>query len=159
MTSTLFRIEPLPADVVRELRARRMDDMANPLVARRDSEPHQCRYCLRVTEPWEPYLAVSYAPMPGSHPFVERGPIYIHERDCGRYAEQHAYPNEFPKSAVVLRAYGETDEIRDARYVGDRPVEAVIAEMFADPGIRYMHARNLTYGCFMFRIERKSTSP
>jgi hypothetical protein len=30
----------------------------------------------------------------------------------------------------------------------------VLAELFADPQVAYVHARNLTYGCYMFRVER-----
>lgn len=147
-----FRVEAIPADEVDRLRERRTDDVGNALVVRRDAARHQCRSCLRLTEPWEGYLAVSYAPMPGSHPFVERGPVYVHERRCEPYRDVERYPAEFPREAVVLRAYGETDEIEDARLVLDTPVEEVIRQLFANPDVRYLHARNAAYGCFMFRI-------
>lgn len=147
-----FRIEAMPADVAERLRAARVDDMGNALVTRKDGERHQCRCCLELTDAWEGYLAVSYAPMPGTHPFVERGPVYIHERRCDRYREPGTYPPGMPRTGIVLRAYGETDEIEDARLVADAPVEDVIRALFADPRVRYVHARNGAYGCFMFEI-------
>lgn len=154
MKSNAFVITPIPPDVTRALRERMADDAGNPLVPRRDDARHQCRSCLRLTEPGEPYLAVSYAPMAGKHPFVERGPIYIHERACEPYSDASRYPAEFPRKAVVLRAYGETNEIEDARFVGETAVEDAVGELLANPAIRYVHARNATYGCFMFKIER-----
>jgi hypothetical protein len=152
MKSETFRIEAMPADVVKRLRETRVDDVGNALVTRKDGGRHQCRCCLRLTDAWEGYLAVSYAPMPGSHPFVERGPVYIHERQCDRYREVDGYPAEMPRTEIVLRAYGETNEIEDARMVAGTPVENAIRELLANPSILYIHARNAAYGCFMFRI-------
>ncbi|MGH9800013.1 MAG: DUF1203 domain-containing protein [Blastocatellia bacterium] len=42
----------------------------------------------------------------------------------------------------------------DAQAVRERVVENVIGEMFANQNVEYIHARNLGYGCFMFRINR-----
>ena len=147
-----FRIEAMPADVAARLREMRVDDAGNALVTRKDGGRHQCRCCLRLTDAWEGYFAVSYAPMPGSHPFVERGPVYIHERRCERYPESETYPTEMPRTEIVLRAYGATNEIEDARLVIGAPVEEVIGELFANPRTQHIHARNGSYGCFMFKI-------
>jgi len=152
MKSETFRIEAMPADVVERLRETRVDDVGNALVSRKDGGRHQCRCCLRLTDPWEGYFAVSYAPMPGGHPFVERGPVYIHERRCERYREVEEYPAEMPRTEIVFRAYGETNEIEDARLVAGTPAEEVICELFANPRIQHIHARNAAYGCFMFKI-------
>ena len=73
------------------------------------------------------------------------------------YADVATYPPDFPRDAVVLKSYGPTDEIADARFVGARPVEDVIRELLADVRTAYVHARNALYGCFMFRIDRPST--
>lgn len=152
MKNVAFRIEAMDPQVVERLRETRVDDLGNALVRRKDGGRHQCRYCLRLTDPWEEYLAISYAPMPGSHPFVERGPVYVHDRACERYGEVDAYPAEMPRTEIVLRAYGDTNEIEDARLVTGVPPEDVIRELFANPRIRHIHARNGAYGCFMFEI-------
>jgi hypothetical protein len=154
MEDARFAILPIPSDVVDTLRARLTDDAGNVLTPRSDGDRHQCRSCLTLTEPGEPYYAVSYAPMAGSHPFVERGPVYIHARACEPYREPARYPGEFPRSAVVLRAYNAAGEIEDARFVGQAEPEHVIEELFRNDAIRYLHARNSAYGCFMFRVER-----
>ncbi len=154
MTNHRFRVSPLPPDIVRQARRSRTDAFGNDLVERRDDDRHQCRSCLRLTEPGEPYLALAHRPFPTAHPFAETGPIYVHARACAPYSDSHEYPAKFPRQEVVLRAYGSNDEITDARFVGERRVEEVIGELLDDGRNAYLHARNSTYGCFMFRIDR-----
>ena len=132
------------------------DDFGHSLSVRRDSSPHQCRACLRLTEPGEGCILLSYSPFTSDQPYAEVGPIFIHERECRPYEDDREYPVEFPREAVVLRAYDERDEIEDAELVGKQPVEHVIARLFENPRVSYLHARNSTWGCFMFRIDRRA---
>lgn len=130
------------------------DDFGHVLSVRHDSSRHQCRACLNLTEPGEGFILLSYSPFTSDQPYAEVGPIFIHERECRLYEESQEYPATFPREAVVLRAYNERDEIEGAGFVGKRPVEEAIARLFENPRIAYLHARNSTYGCFMFRIDR-----
>lgn len=149
-----FRIVPLDHGLAAEARRSRVDAFGNALVERRDADRHQCRSCLRLTEPFEPYLALLHRPFERRQPFAESGPVYLHARACEPYAQSAEWPAEFPREQVVLRAYGPDDEIADARFVGRRPVEQVVAELLAEPHTAYLHARNSSYGCYMFRVER-----
>jgi hypothetical protein len=97
---------------------------------------------------------MAYQPFPSRQPYAEIGPIFIHERDCQPYTDVHTYPQEFPRNAVILRAYNDADQIVAAKPVLERRVEDVIVEMFNDETIAYLHTRNLSYGCYMFRVER-----
>ena len=150
-----FKIVPLPSDVARLARESRRDEFGNRLSVLRDGERHQCRSCLALSQPDEGVILLSYQPFPSRQPYAEVGPIFIHERDCQPYADMHAYPPDFPHRAVVLRAYNDADQIVAAEPVMERGVEKVIAEMFTDRAIAYLHARNLGYGCYMFRAERQ----
>lgn len=149
-----FRISPLPIEVTSRIRREMKDDFGHALSVRRDSSRHQCRACLQLTEPGEGCILLSYSPFTSDQPYAEVGPIFIHERECRPYGATQEYPAEFPREAVVLRAYNERDEIEDAEFVGNRPVEEVIARLFENPRVSYLHARNSTLGCFMFRIDR-----
>jgi hypothetical protein len=151
---TTFRIAPLPHEVARAARQSRRDQFGNTLSVLRDGQPHQCRSCLRLSQPDEGVILMAYRPFGSSQPYAEVGPVFIHERDCQPYADRDAYPPEFPRSAVVLRAYDDRDRIVGAQAVGPRRVEDVIAELFDDPATAYLHARNLGYGCYMFRLDR-----
>ena len=149
-----FRIASLPTEFASTVRGGGLDAQGNPGVSRRDSERHQCRQCLTLSLPDETVLLASYRPFPSSQPYAEYGPIFIHQRECEPYVETSAYPPEFPHHTVVIRAYSVSHEIEAATLVGPRRVEDVIAELFENPRVSYLHARNSEYGCFMFRIER-----
>lgn len=149
-----FRVSALRPEFVEQVRTTRRDSFGNHLEERRDQERHQCRSCLRLTEPGEAYLALSYRPFDRAQPFAECGPIYVHASACPPYAKVATYPAELPREDVVLRSYGPDDEIVDARFVGRRGVERVIRELLRDRRTAYLHARNATFGCFMFRVDR-----
>jgi hypothetical protein len=153
MKENTFRVSPLSEDFVREIRSTREDRRGNEVSLRSDPGRHQCRACLRLTEPGERHLLLSYTPFESDHAYAETGPIFIHERECEPYAAD-GYPSEFPHHDVALRAYRATHEIADGRLVGSDRVEDVIHDLFANDGVAYIHARNGGYGCFMFRIDR-----
>ncbi len=87
-------------------------------------------------------------------PYAERGPVFVHERDCPRYPDDGPYPVGFPKKSVVFRAYDTAETQLESRVVGDAGVDAVIGALFSDSRAAFLHARNVAEGCFMFRIER-----
>jgi len=151
-----FRISPLPHDVASRIRREMKDDFGHALTVRHDSSRHQCRACLHLTEPGEGFILISYSPFASDQPYAEVGPVFIHEKECRPYEETQEYPAEFPREATVLRAYTDQDEIEDAAFVGSRPVEEVIARLLENSRVAYIHARNATYGCFMFRIDRSA---
>ena len=153
MKENTFRVSPLSMDFVREIRSTRKDRRGNAVSVRSDPERHQCRSCLRLTEPGERHLLLSYTPFASDHSYAETGPIFIHERECEPYAAG-GYPPEFPHHDVALRAYSAENEIAAARLVGPDRVEDVIAGLFENERVAYIHARNGGYGCFMFRIDR-----
>jgi|SRR5450830_1936997 hypothetical protein len=151
---TNYRISPLPGEIVARVRAERIDSAGHAVVSRLDGERHQCRACLRLTNSDEPVLLISHSPFESRQPYAERGPVFIHERECTPPPDPTAYPAEFPHHDVVLRAYNGKDEIEGAQLVGPRDVEEVIGTLLANPGVAYIHARNSAYGCYMFRIDR-----
>jgi hypothetical protein len=149
-----FRIVPLDADYAARIRATRRDAFGQPVEERQDASPHQCRVCLTLTRPHEPYLLLSHRPHPAGALYAETGPVFIHDRDCAPYAAGDRYPPEFPQHEVVLKAFSAKHTIVDSQHALGRAPQAVIEALFADPDVAYIHARNLTYGCYMFRVER-----
>lgn len=149
-----FRVVPLDPAYAARIRATRRDAQGQPVQERRDPAPHQCRVCLHLTAPDEPYLLLSHRAHPPGVLYAETGPVFIHDRECIPYAEAHAYPAEFPRERVVLKAFSAAHELLGAKHAGKRPVERTIDELLADPRVDYLHARNDDLGCYMFRIER-----
>jgi hypothetical protein len=153
-----YRVIAMDSAEAAALRATRRDDEGNPVEVRRDGQPHQCRHCLRLSAPDEAVLLSSYRPFPGAQPYAERGPVFVHERACVQH-DGGGYPAEFPRRAVVLRAYDAAHAMIAAEVVGERPVEGVIGDLLRDPRVAYLHARNAAEGCYMFRIERAGAAP
>ncbi len=155
MTKSTYRIIPLSPDIAAAARRSRVDLFGNRLSGFSDGEPHQCRVCLQLSKPDERVILIAHRPFTSAQPYAETGPIFIHERECASYEDVNRYPLEFPRRAVVLRAYNTSDAIVGAEVVGERDIERLIAELFERQDIAYLHARNLAYGCFMFGIERQ----
>ncbi len=153
-----FRVRPLPHNLAENMRSAMEDERGHRIKTLRDEERHQCRVCLQLTEPGDPYLLGSYTPFERDSAYAETGPIFIHQKSCRPWDSEGGYPNEFPRNDVVLRAYNEAGSIQDAEWVGDREVEDVIEEILDNPRVDFIHARNSTYGCFMFRVDRRDAA-
>jgi len=153
MNEEKYRFVALPSEFAAAARAAARNG-GSGVIPRRDEEPHQCRHCLTLSAPGETVLLASYCPFSSDQPHAERGPVFVHERECARYSRELEYPAQFPKRSAVIRAYDAGDVLLAAEAVGDRRVESVIAKMLGDPRAAFLHARNLEEGCYMFRIER-----
>ena len=99
-------------------------------------------------------ILLSYSPFESDTPSSEVGPIFIHERECTPHLADQGYPDELPRSEVVLRAYNEDAEIEEAEVVGERVVADVISNLLDNERVSFIHARNSSYGCYMFQIDR-----
>ena len=80
-----------------------------------------------------------------------------------RYVREHAStaltaPGEVPALLRVrllsLRAYDADGLLRAAEVAEGRELETVIARLFADPAVSYIHAHNARPGCYDCRIDR-----
>jgi len=148
MNEPRYRVVAVPSEFAASVRAGKI-----PSVRTLDGGRHQCRHCLTLSAPEEAVLLASYRPFGSDHPYAERGPVFVHERECARYPDDGPYPPAFPKRSAVLRAYDAAERQLASRVVGDAGVDAVIAALLADARTAVVHARNVAEGCFMFRIE------
>ncbi len=58
------------------------DERGHRIETLRDEGLHQCRVCLELTEPGEPYLLGFYTPLARDSAYAETGPIFIHQKSC-----------------------------------------------------------------------------
>jgi hypothetical protein len=146
-----YRVSALPTEVAERLRRAAFDDFGNALEPAVQSGP--CRHCLRYALPGERLVLVAYSPFETRNPYRETGPIFLHADGCERYAGG-ALPPDFAQRPIVLRAYDAAQTIARAEVVVDGTTEQRIAGLVADPEIAWVHARSLTHGCYLFRIDR-----
>ena len=152
-----FRVFPISNSVAVRIRKDKIDDFGHrlPVSAATETDNGPCRICLTLFAPGEQRILFSYAPNQHDHPYNEVGPVYIHEQECRPYTEHEKFPAELRKRRpLVLRCYAADGIMVGGELVGDRAVEDVIASLFENNEVKFLHARTATVGCYIARIER-----
>ena len=163
LASIAFRVHPIPPRALAEIHLAGRDLFGNeltPIVDEEGGAPLRC--CLRRTAPGEVIYLLAYSPFTRPGPYAEVGPVFVHASPCPGYRETDAYPagyRDWP--TMVFRPYRhhvglDCDAIAyDAIQMGEgATAESLIASIFADPTIMFIHTRNVHAGCFMFSITR-----
>ncbi|WP_433985288.1 DUF1203 domain-containing protein [Tunturiibacter empetritectus] len=94
----------------------------------------------------------------GVAPIPQPGPVFIHEAECERYAEQAGYPEELLPFGAVIDGYDADQIVRRRETVTDGSQPAVIEQLMRDPMVRYVIVRDGKAGCYDFRVERREGS-
>jgi len=138
-----YRIIPVPAEFAHRIRTTLRDDAGNALsVWTSDSHGNPCRSCLRVTHPGERLILCAYTPFESTGPYVESGPIFIHADACDGY-DPSAGSTERGILSIVAAEVAPAGAAAPA-----------LARLFGDPRASFVHARNPSWGCYDFRLER-----
>ena len=144
----------LPRASVERARRELRDEFGHELAVQ-PGEHAPCRNCLRITTPDEPLILFAYRPFDSYYgPYSETGPVFVHAEPCEPYARTAEFPQDFKTRSLVLRAYDAQHRIADSIVAEPGAAEAAARALLNDPRIRYVHARNVAYGCFNFAIER-----
>ncbi len=145
---------PIPVEIAENARRTRRDSFGHDLEVYRDTGP--CRVCLRMSPAPENFLLLSYQPLPDRNPYAEVGPIFIHEHDCAPYSALDAFPEDFIRRELVLRAYDAEGRIFDAAVASSGEGPRVAAEFLSNADVCEVHVRHTSYTCFDFKIVRKA---
>jgi hypothetical protein len=149
-----FQVTAIPAAELDRLRGRGLDDLGNELRSRPAAGGEPLRCCLRDATEGEKIVLIGYRPSDLGGPYAETGPVFVHATACSGYAEPDAYPSGFRHRTQVFRSYGPDGRIVDGEVVAGVDAEAAIERLLARPDVARIDSRNVTYGCYMFRIER-----
>lgn len=159
-----IRVLPIPAEHLVAVLAAGLDDEGNPVrpfTSRSGGEPLRC--CLRDAAPGETLALIAYRPVRRSvqdasgrpvGPYHECGPVFVHARACPG-PNGDGYPHQWRSRQQVFRSYD-----RDGRIMGGVVAppgdgqEAILAGLFADESVAFVHSRNVVHGCFMADIRR-----
>jgi hypothetical protein len=155
-----FRVYPIPPATLAEIRLAGRDRSGNELVPIVDDGGSPLRCCLRRSTPGEVIYLIAYSPFTRPGPYAETGPVFVHASACPGYTENDVYPDGYRDwPPMIFRPYRydprlDCDVIAyDAIKMGDGVVgESLIASIFTDPTINFIHTRNVNAGCFMFTI-------
>jgi hypothetical protein len=156
-TITAFRIRPIPAADLAEIRRSGVDVSGTPIETVHGATGGPLRCCLRDARPGEKTILFGYQPpIPGpAGPYREIGAVFAHAEACDAPDSWDAYPEDWYGRAQVLRAYDARGWIHPATttHDGSDPAGA-LARVLAEPGVVEVHSRNIAYGCFMFAATR-----
>lgn len=151
-----IRYEPIPPAHLDEVRAAGRDDSENEFAPRVDPEgelPLRC--CLRDSVSGERVALIAYTPPGGYGPYAERGPVFVHADPCPGYTDVRTFPPGLAHRTQVVRGYDAAGTIRSGSVEhGGVEVQRAVRELFADPQITVVHARNVVAGCFNFVARR-----
>ena len=155
-----FRIVPLSKAYVDRIRAAGKDEFGNELEEQLAGGYGPCRLSLRPFVPGvDRRILIGHSPFEVANAFNQPGPIFFDAADVDEYRDVDRFPPEIKADPVnfplTLIGYSSDQRMVFTQLVGDRDVDEMIEQVFADrPDIAYLHARNAEAGCFICKIER-----
>ena len=111
------------------------------------------RCCLEDSVAGDQLAIIAWSPFPWKGAYAETGPIVVHAAGCRGPASVDTLPGDFDARPMVLRPYGHDRMIAYHRVrhiaAGDS-LAAHVAELLAEDDVDFVHARNVTGGCYAF---------
>lgn len=151
-----YRIVPVPTSVAEEARKTgRAPGYGHPVHREAADGYGPCRTCLNPFRAGtDRRLLFTYDPFHDLEPLPLPGPIFVHEEACDEYALAGEFPAGLRFIAMTLNAYGRGRRLAAVEYVQrDGNFDAAIARLLRRDDVAYIHARNTSAGCYLFRIE------
>lgn len=108
---------------------------------------------MRDAEPGETLLLVNYEHQSADTPYRSSHAIYVREGATETWSGDHL-PQVLRKRLLSLRAFSADGSMVDADVVEGSDAEPLIARLFADPAVAYIHAHSARPGCYLARIDR-----
>ena len=148
----------MPTEAAERARATLRDEFGHDLRPEIIQGAAPCRHCLRIAQPGEKMLLLSYRPFAADFgPYSEVGPIFIHADACERYRDEQAIPADFAGRELVMRAYNRQHAIHNSVIAPPGMALERAAAFLENPQVAYVHVRHTTYTCFDFQIERNDS--
>jgi hypothetical protein len=113
-----------------------------------------CRVTLREAASGQTVILAAFEHQSAHSPYRASGPIFVIEGSSAAARFENEVPPVVRTRLISVRAYDKDDLIVDAEVVEGAVIEPVIARMFADARVRYLHLHNARRGCFSCRVDR-----
>jgi hypothetical protein len=152
-----FRISALPLSQFQPLFALSDDALVARGMRRVVADEHPgfpCRVSLEDAQPGETLILLNHVHHDVDGPYRGSGPIYVREQATPANLAPGELPDLLRRRLLSLRAYDAAGMLRAAEVIEGRELPALVAGMFADPEVAYLHAHNARPGCYNCRIDR-----
>ncbi len=152
-----FRITGLSPEPFRRLFGLPDDELAQQGVKRyvADKTPgFPCRVEMRDAAPGETVLLLNHVCQPADTPYRASHAIFVREGAADAYDRVDEAPAVMRARLLSLRAFDADGMMLDADVVEGAAVELLIARLFANADVSYIHAHYAKRGCYSGRIDR-----
>ena len=112
-----------------------------------------CRISLEDAAPGEHVILLSYAHQRAETAYRQQGPIFVRDTEA-RFDAAGVIPAALARRTLSLRGFDADDMMIAADLIEGAEAGALIARVFANPAVRYIHAHYARRGCFAARIDR-----
>ena len=112
------------------------------------------RITMEDAEPGQTVLLLNHVCQSADTPYRASHAIFIREGATQAYDAIDQVPDSLRIRLLSLRAYDDQGMMLDADVVEGMAIETVIARLFDDPAVRYLHVHNARRGCYAGRIDR-----
>jgi hypothetical protein len=109
---------------------------------------------MRDAHPGETVLLLNHLCQPADTPYRASHAIFVREGATDAYDAVNEIPAVMRIRLLSLRAYDQTGMMLDADVVDGNDVEPVIARLFSNDQVSYIHVHNAKRGCYSGRIDR-----
>jgi hypothetical protein len=152
-----FRITGLSPEPFRRLFGLRDDELARQGVKRYVADKPQafpCRVEMRDAEPGETMLLLNHVCQPADTPYRASHAIFVREGAADAYDRVDDVPAVMRARLLSLRAFDADGMMLDADVVDGAAIEPLVARLFANANVSYIHAHYAKRGCYSGRIDR-----
>lgn len=152
-----FRITGLSPEPFRPLWGLSEAELAARGVLRytaREGSAYPDRIEMRDARPGETLLLLNHVCQPADSPYRASHAIFVREGAEETYDRVGEVPEAMRTRLLSLRGFSAEGMIVDADVVEGAEAKPLIARLFADPRIAYIHAHNARQGCYSGRIDR-----
>jgi hypothetical protein len=152
-----YVITGLPLETFQPLFGLSEADLAARRIVRMtaDAKPgFPCRVTLADAEPGETVLLLNHEHQSADTPYRSSHAIFVREAARETRSVVDAVPDSLSGRLLSVRAFDAAGMITDADVVQGDGLEPLIARMFADAAVAYLHVHNARRGCYAARVDR-----
>lgn len=153
----MYRYHALSSTLVDAYRNGAPDAHGNPPErAISNGSGNPCRHCLCDIPEGAAMLILAHKPFDGAHPYAEVGPIFLCADRCNQGGGTDRPEILTTSPDYLLKGYSTDDRIvyGTGAVVPTDKIRARIKDIFADPGVAYIHIRSSRNNCYQARVER-----
>jgi hypothetical protein len=150
-----FRITGLPAEKFQPLFAMSDAELKRQgaLRLKADGPGYPCRVSLTDAAPGDELILLHYEHQDADTPFRASHAIYVRPGEQ-RYESVAKVPAQLRKRLLSIRAYDQNGMMLEADVADGTAVEPVIARMFGNDKVSYLHVHYARQGCYAARVDR-----